>query len=72
MKQVFKLDSSLIEIGLFVVFLNVIFKFETKAKDLPTNIAFVLAINLSMAQILSWSVVMDSIDRSFEGILGGE
>jgi hypothetical protein len=42
------------------------------AKDLATNIAFVLAINLIMAQILPWSVVMDSIDMSFEGILGGE
>ena len=72
MKQIFEWDARLIEIGLFVLFLNVIFQFETMAKNLATNIAFVLAINLIMAQILPWSVVMDSIDMSFEGILGGE
>ena len=72
MKQVFKLDSSLIEIGLFVLFLNVIFQFETMAKGLPTDLALVLPINLSMAQILSCLAVMDPIDMSLEGILGGE
>jgi hypothetical protein len=42
------------------------------AKGLPTYLALVLAINLSMAQILSWVIVMDPIDMSLEGILGGE
>jgi len=72
MKQVFKIDSSLIEIGLFMFLLNVIFEFETMAKGLPTDLALVLPINLSMAQILSWLVVMDPIDMSLEGIFGVE
>ena len=42
------------------------------AKGLPTDIELVLPINLSMAQILSWVVVMDPIDMSLEGILGEE
>ena len=42
------------------------------AKGLPTYLALVLAIYLRMAQILSWVVVMDPIDMSLEGILGGE
>ena len=42
------------------------------AKGVPTDLALVLPINLGMAQILSWLIVMDPIDMSLEGIFGRE